>query len=347
VPEPPIDAIPQEVIACALDANCMPKGRLVLDHVVQLADVIDEQDLDVEIWIPEPVVWEWAEHLFDDLNRARERYTDTLDDADAAGLEVPDGAAADEMTELHSVVTGIEDALNDVDHVVVLSLSTYPTAAVQGLRDQVLQLGVGRRKTDPDGKGVKTGAADSATFRLIEHRAGLNLVRVVLISADKDARTYFEESPGPQILKSIWSAKRSLLKLLTGSEAAHEAVKQAVAEDLPDLETLAGATLEGGSHAFSEHYFDQSRYLTTEISALGVDSVVAVTDVEVSKSDGYATAQARITVALQLEAVWWDDFDDRLEHEWEPAYEVPATAQVSLTYEDDNWTVTVDHIVVD
>lgn len=347
VAKPPIALIPQDVIACALDANCMPRGRFVLEQIEGLSEAIESQELDIEIWIPEPVVWEWAEHLFDDVKRAREPYEAALARAEAAGLDPPSDATEDGLAELRTVIAGLEDALEEIPGVRLLPLSEYASIAVEALQDQILQTGAASRKPGRDGAGVKTGAADSASFRLIEQQAAGELDKVVLVSADKDATRHFGGEVRPHVVSGIWAAKRSILQLLTGSEAARDAVQQAIVEQLPELDSLATATLEGGSNAFSETYFDEMRYLMAEITALGIDAVESVGDIEVSKSDGYATALATVRLSLQIEAVSWDDFDDRLSHEWEPAYEVPGTAQVSLTYEADAWSVSVDHIVVD
>src|SRR6476469_4112293 len=124
----------------------MPKGRLVIDQIEGLSEAIESQELDIEIWIPEPVVWEWAEHLFDDMERAREPYQAALSRAEAAGLLLPDEAADDGLAELKAVTSGLEDALQSLPGVKLLPLSQHPDVAVEALQDQILQTGPASRK---------------------------------------------------------------------------------------------------------------------------------------------------------------------------------------------------------
>ena len=64
----PVSAVVRAVV---LDANVMSRGRLTLDVIDEIVAVIEERELDAEVWVPEPVVWEWAEHACSDLHSSR------------------------------------------------------------------------------------------------------------------------------------------------------------------------------------------------------------------------------------------------------------------------------------
>ena len=95
------------MIAVAIDSNAFPKGRLRFKDLEDLANVIEEQELDVEIWMPEPVLWELAEALMDDLITVRARLK-SFQEASQAGI---DSELPSQLTEFKSV----NDVVNDFE----------------------------------------------------------------------------------------------------------------------------------------------------------------------------------------------------------------------------------------
>ena len=71
---------------------------------------------------------------------------------------------------IDKVATDLTDTLEEAG-VYVINMRRYTAAAAAGVRDQILQTGVGRRKAESADKRVKTGASDSTSFRLLEAHA--------------------------------------------------------------------------------------------------------------------------------------------------------------------------------
>lgn len=69
----------------ALDTNAFAGGRLAFDQLENLV-ARAESHAGVEIWVPEVVVWEWAEHSYRDHVDAVAR----LSALRVAGVSVPD-----------------------------------------------------------------------------------------------------------------------------------------------------------------------------------------------------------------------------------------------------------------
>lgn len=343
--EEPGTELPQSLVAIALDTNSMPNGMLNIDELVALSELIDAQELDVEIWIPEPVLWEWAEHIHRELVTAANTYRTAHRRALKAGLEL--GADSFEAGDLEETLQKLEERLDEVEHARVLRLSRNPAAAVAGLRDQVLQLRAGRRKPSGDSR-VKTGGADSASWRLVEAEAGPDIQNVVLVTADGDSRAHFRGPSAPAIVARIWGVRQSLMRLQTGSQMAANEVREMILDSLPTLteDILTGAEIENGRAAFR---FDSDRYVETSVTLVGVPSVTDVRDIEVSRWDVVATAEARVEVDLRIEFVWWDERTESVEQAYDEAHSVPALVQVAATRSDtsSSWTVAVEHVLVE
>jgi len=162
--------------AAVFDANCFGRGRPDVDQLGYHAQRLAE--IGIETWVPEPVAWEWAEHLAQDWNTLRVGLAEgdkRLRKAGLSGYTTPYPNAA-------AVAEAFLAQLGSIPHVVVVPLGA--ANARHGLRDQILQLPPGRRK-----EGVKTGASDSAWLREILERVGQDVMRVLFISTDHDLRT--------------------------------------------------------------------------------------------------------------------------------------------------------------
>jgi hypothetical protein len=132
-------------------------------------------EVGIQTWVPEPVAWEWAQHLAEDWDAVRVRL----------GVEhrrvVKAGLAG--FTSLYEDAAEVADAflkrLGEVPHVTLVPLTSQN--ALRGLRDQILQRPPGRRK-----EGVKTGASDSAWLRDVLDRVDGDVARLLFVSEDKD-----------------------------------------------------------------------------------------------------------------------------------------------------------------
>lgn len=99
--------LPIGLVAVAIDTNSTG-ADLQLSRLAKLADLLDEQELDeVQIWVPEPVVWEWAEHI----HRKFESIGVTADQLVKTGL--PEFRALSDISanSVFEIVKSIERAL--------------------------------------------------------------------------------------------------------------------------------------------------------------------------------------------------------------------------------------------
>lgn len=349
MPKDAVIAVPQDLVAVVLDTNSMPKGQLDIRRIEELASIIEEQELDAEIWIPEPVVWEWTEHLFRSVRDAAAAYGKALTLATEAGLIVGEAAVPEVLADVQVISSNVEAAVEALEGVRILRLADAPHAAVDGLRDQVLQLGTGRRKSAGSEKLVKTGGADSAALRLVTHAMhGRPLALAVVVSADRDTVAHFGATT-PVIIPQVWAVKQSLLALENGSDAARTDVEEALFKQVvgDDSETVLGAELNLTSAVARRIGPEMQSYLNMSVALIRVSDLTDFRGVEVSRTDGYATAEASAIVDLQVDGVWWDAESDRLEITPHTLYDLPAEAQMSAARLDDGWHGRLDSLRAD
>ncbi|MER6008993.1 hypothetical protein ABT120_61420 [Nonomuraea angiospora] len=177
----------------ALDTNALDRGRPHLGKLRTLAARL--KVIGLPVWVPEPVAWEWAQHIAEDwqalFGPARTAYRRLGD----AGLQVtsPSSPYADH----EAVQDAFLESLKEIDNVTLVPLSAGN--AKEGLKDQILQRSPGRRKD-----GVKTGGADSAWLRDLRDHAGGDLGRVLLVSADADVKRACQHWQTPMPLTRPW-----------------------------------------------------------------------------------------------------------------------------------------------
>jgi len=325
----------------------MVKGRyLSIERLEKLLDVIVDQELDVEVWIPEPVLWEWAEHLFSTVQEARAAYGTALKYAREAEISLSRDVDQDGLDgDVEWFVERLQKALDGRAQVRVLRLKDHPDAAALGLRDQVLLVGVGERIHGAGTVSVKTGASDSASMRLVAAAAGARPTDVVVVSNDSDVAKHFAAGARPVIVPSLWDAQGSLLALKPGSEAVAEQAETAIRYVLTSGDGVtAGASFQYGSAFVSLTWSSRSDYLSEESIVSSIDAVGTVTVIEASATERYAVAEATVTVTVETTKTWWDDKIDHLHTEISYTSDVEAIAQVLAERVDDEWVVSVDNI---
>ncbi|WP_331736790.1 hypothetical protein OG426_55380 (plasmid) [Streptomyces canus] len=154
-------SVREKLKAIVFDTNSFPNGGLRLSILKEWERRAGLANL--EIWLPEPVLWELAEHAataWDEYQAIAKRAGKALS---YAGLETPAGSAYGSRDE---VFKAVEDGIRSLGPALrVLELDG--AVAVEALKDQVLQ----RRPAKPR-DGVKTGASDSAWLRQVLKTAG-------------------------------------------------------------------------------------------------------------------------------------------------------------------------------
>lgn len=336
--------LPETLVAVCLDANCMGEGRLRLSAVEELAGLIDTQELSVEVWIPEPVVWEWAEHIYDQFFESKKQYVLGWQVLEHGGFESPTDIWKQGPADVDEVVRRLTHALEATYGLRVLFLESELSIARLALRDQILQLGVARRKSS-----VKSGAADSASFRLIDSKLSSipGNASVAVVSGDQDARTYFTERRDVVLLPSLWAAKRAIVGMRTGSEIAEDQVEDAIRTTLPEFsrEQLQDAPIDGRPEVRADSRL-RGREVSTSFAVQEIERVLSIDSVDVSFSDGYGTALVDVEVVVARELQVLSSINDELEYDVDTFDGVSAVLQVSAMRGLGNyWSIEVDEIL--
>lgn len=167
--------------AVILDANAYGMARPDFQHLARLASRL--AGIGIETWVPEPVAWEWAEHVARDWQVAKNAAKQERDRLKNAGLEVDVPRAIYGSRE--EVIGAVLANLSAIPHVKVTELTG--ASSVEALKDQVLQRKPAKVKGDPP---VKTGASDSAWLRDVLDR--LEPEEFLIVSSDGDVRAAFQ-----------------------------------------------------------------------------------------------------------------------------------------------------------
>ncbi|GAA3372131.1 hypothetical protein GCM10017744_102390 [Streptomyces antimycoticus] len=224
----------EKLKALVFDANAYGQARPDLDHLGRLASRL--AGIHVETWVPEPVAWEWAEHLASDWqvlkNAAAAERKRLLD----AGLEVP---APTGYATRDEVIAAALANLANTPNVKIIELSGR--SAIEGLKDQVLLRDPAKRKggraPDPEKgikgvTGIKTGASDSAWIRDVLALAAPD--EVVIVSSDRDVSAAFE-AWNKQIpeLRSLTELRPTFFDFTVDDGHARSAIVRYLRERIP------------------------------------------------------------------------------------------------------------------
>ncbi|MFI2369901.1 hypothetical protein [Streptomyces sp. NPDC018833] len=174
-------SVREKLEAIVFDANSFPHGALRLNTLKEWERWAHLVDL--EVWLPEPVVWELAEHAasawteFEAITRKASKALTN------AGVEVEARSA---HTTREEVIRKVESEIRALGPSLrVLRLDG--DVAIEALKDQVLQ----RRPARVRDK-VKTGASDSAWLRQVLKTANNDPDKFVIVGSDADVYKAFE-----------------------------------------------------------------------------------------------------------------------------------------------------------
>lgn len=180
----PLDAsVRAEMTAVVFDANAFGRGRPNVRLLHQTAERLAKAGL--EVWVPEPVAWEWAEHLVSDVAAYRVQAKSARRALDRCLLDT--GSFHIPYDDSESLVDSFLDVLSRSPHVRILPLTGE--SARRALRDQILQLGPGSRVKD-----VKTGGSDSAWLRDVLTEVNGDFAKVLIVTENrKDVYAFCKE----------------------------------------------------------------------------------------------------------------------------------------------------------
>ncbi|KQY46733.1 hypothetical protein ASD18_04770 [Cellulomonas sp. Root137] len=309
-----------------------------LDQVEGLAAEL--RSANVEVVVPEVVLWEWAQHAHADLVAHYDSLrvgAKTFRGSRMAGA-FPD---VSDRAELHTVsveqvLSHLRDQLSQLDNVSVLPAT--PAAALVGLKAQVLMQGPGERKS-----GIKTGAADMAWVQDVLALAESEPARLVLLTSDSDVEAAFKylgAAPPVRYTRrnQLVGAVRGLVPAPPGDMAL--SIARYIGSKLPaaigsvaragELDELVG-TLDDAS---VEQLLPSRLILGASITE--ITGLASVRDLQTSRpSDGPvgSLVTASLTLLATISAVTWDPTPDDQERvaarEFEDvALEVPISGRL-------------------
>ncbi|BBJ37430.1 hypothetical protein SSPO_001480 [Streptomyces antimycoticus] len=299
--------------AVVFDANAYGKARPDLRHLKRLAGRLAA--IGIETWVPEPVSWEWAEHVARDWQAVKNAARQERDGMKRAGLkvDVPTVHYSSRDTVIDTVLTN----LNAIPHVKIIPLSG--DSATAGLKDQVLQQEPAKLKGD-----VKTGASDSAWLRDVLARVSPE--EIVVVSSDGDVKRAFRawRKPVPLILKRE-KLRQTLFDVTVDDGHAQSSIVRYLLDRLPV------GNLDGGGEGAA---FDIG-------PILGLESAISrETDGDGTSSSVYGASVTRLVALAGLYDVSVehgvpDDAQDTLEPEESPGHTRPdelGSAQHDVAY---------------
>jgi hypothetical protein len=216
----------EKLKAVVLDANAYGHARPDLDQLGRWAQRL--AGMGVETWVPEPVAWEWAEHLARDWQVLKGAASNERKRLQSAGLEVP--APAGYATR-DDVIAAVLENLAKMPNVKVIKLTGR--SAIEGLKDQVLLRRPAKLKGAEDlAKATKTGASDSAWLRDVLELADPD--EVLIVTSDGDVRAAFEawKKPVPN-LRTLAELRPTLFDLSVDDGHARSAIIRYLTARLP------------------------------------------------------------------------------------------------------------------
>lgn len=216
----------EKLKAVVLDANAYGHARPDLDQLGRWAQRL--AGMEVETWVPEPVAWEWAEHLVRDWQFLKTAASNERKRLQSAGIDVPAPAGYANRDE---VIAAVLENLAKIPNVKVIKLTGR--SAIEGLKDQVLLRPPAKHKGAEDpAKATKTGASDSAWLRDVLELADPD--EILIVTSDGDVRAAFEawNKPVPN-LRTLAELRPTLFDLSVDDGHARSAIIRYLTARLP------------------------------------------------------------------------------------------------------------------
>lgn len=303
---------PAKIKGIVLDANAHGyRGVLNFEILSELTQEAANED--IEMWLPEPLLWEGVVHLFEVLGEAARESGRGRGVARKVGIDVPEWHAPSDVEELLYEMTRKAR--------LVPNLTILPLAgddAISALKDQVLQTGPGREKTqkDPEGKtkAVRTGALDSAWLRAV-HTHSPDAGSYVIVSGDrKDIRKAFAswKLPAPPLVSDTRELRQKLFRYTPGElEAVKEVMtflKRAIGDGYLEF-VMRGARLANLREALRAFTGEDPTNYDNVPTGLVLKRVIGLGDINISRTKQRISAQAYLMVDVTVSAKTWSEED--------------------------------------
>ncbi|MFF1883434.1 hypothetical protein ACFVVC_18420 [Pseudarthrobacter sp. NPDC058196] len=321
----PQDQLPEwvaKVRAIGVDTNAVGKGGY---NEVQLRDLARqaEQHGGLELWIAEPVVWEWADHLRED----RAKFNQARSNLKSAGID------------LDAQPTGIEDALKFVQDGITslgqrVKIVSIEPVALEALKDQILVRSPGERitrdgravKTHKD-KSVKTGAADSAIYRAYYHQAKEKPDAYVILSGDSDVSKAHKNwgISDVKVFAQRDALNDDIFRMIQAPDALVRSCATFLNANLKqlDLTSFNSRTNLGGWNLEEK---------TISFAAIGKKTLVGLSRPKLDKKSQLVTAEACIVTDILGPEVTYDMYQDGHEEAGTQRTYRDSAVYVGVTY---------------
>jgi hypothetical protein len=276
--------------AVVFDANAFGHARPDLAFLGDLAQRL--HGIAIETWVPEPVAWEWAQHLAEDWEKVQTAMAEERRRLRRAGLIVPGPNSP--YQDASAVVEAFLARLTAVPHLKVIPLT--PENALRALKDQILLIPPGRRKND-----VKTGASDSAWLRAVLDQVAGDAARLLFVGEDNDIKAAFRKwGKTDPLTRRRGQLKATMSEFTVDEGGAGDLILRylitSVNDSAQDEETLgfdidATASLEGViSSSLAEDEPDTGLY---GASLTRLTGLAGVTDIYIESAPPTETGQPR------------------------------------------------------
>jgi hypothetical protein len=290
---PPLpESVRHGLRAIVFDTNSFPRGGLDLGLLREWAQrAVDDG---FEVWVPEPVLWELAEHAAASWEEWRTSTNRARKSMQAAGLKIPSDDPYSSRPEVMAAVDASVRSLAPSVRIIALD----GDLAVEAIRDQVQIRPPADKKSE-----VKTGAADSAWIRQVLRAADNDLDSFVIVGADADVYDAFKgwDLPKPHMVP-LYALQGTLFVLETPSDEIKDALVRF-------LQGVVGQPLEAGHTPDEDLTLGQVGVLTELVEEweddqirdveLGrIRAVVGMNEVKISRR-GLATAQVFLLVEAE------------------------------------------------
>ncbi|GGS24859.1 hypothetical protein GCM10010284_67260 [Streptomyces rubiginosohelvolus] len=264
----------EKLRAVVFDANAYGHARPDFDQLGRWAKRL--AGMEIETWVPEPVAWEWAEHLARDWEFVNSQTRNQRKQLQSAGLEVP---APSGYASRDDVIAAVLANLSAIPHVKVIALTGL--SAVEGLKDQILQRPPAKTKggSDPT-TSTKTGASDGAWLRDVLQLAEPD--EILIVTSDKDVPAAFKAwgIPAPHV-RPLKELRPTLFDLAVDDGHARSAIIRYLTARLPadqqNQDVLDIGRVVGLQTAYSRMWESQDYGLAaSDVSGASVTGLVAL-----------------------------------------------------------------------
>ncbi|MFD8911717.1 hypothetical protein [Streptomyces sp. NPDC059575] len=302
---PPLpESVRHGLRAIVFDTNSFPRGGLDLDLLREWAQRASDDGF--EVWVPEPVLWELAEHAAASWEAWRASTNRARRSMRAAGLRIPSDDPYSSRAEVMAAVDTSVRSLAPSVRIIALD----GDLAVEALRDQVQIRPPANKKSD-----VKTGAADSAWIRQVLRASDDNIDSFVIVGADADVYDAFKgwSLPKPHMVP-LHALQGTLFVLEAPSDETRDSLVQflqgAVGQPLEAGRTPDEDLTLGEVGALTDLFGDWEDDQIHDVELGDITAVVGMNDVKISRR-GLATAEVFLLVEAEYSS-WRIDEDGTL-----------------------------------